>query len=62
MSDPTIAGNNDSLQVYLENYTDIVVRMTEHDLKNEIAKVSEWFPDGMDLSDLVEDEEDDYTE
>ena len=57
-SDPTVGGSFDAQQTYLENYTDIVCRMTEHDLKNEIAKVSEWFPDGFDLSDLAEDEED----
>ena len=48
--EPVNAGDDDKVQLYLENYTDVVVRMNKSELKNEIARVSEWFPDGFDLN------------
>lgn len=43
VADPVNAGEYDSLQIYLENYTDWLIRCDDKTLKNELARVSEWF-------------------
>ena len=43
VSDPTIGGNNDALQIRLECFVDLMTRMSEHEVRNELAKVQEHF-------------------
>ena len=42
--DPTFNGDQGNLQLQLEVYTDVVCRMNEHELLNELARVEEFLP------------------
>jgi hypothetical protein len=45
MEDPTIAGNEDNVQIRLECLVDVLRRSSEDEVRNELAKVMEWFPE-----------------
>lgn len=48
ITDPTVAGNDDNLQIQLECLTDYLIRATDEQIKDEVAKAQEFFPDGFD--------------
>ena len=54
LADPTVGGDYNSIQIYLENFTDWLSRADENTLKNEFARASEWFLD--DYRELMEDD------
>jgi alpha-L-fucosidase len=43
MEDPSIAGNDDNLQVRLECVVDVLRRSTEAEVRNHLARVQEYF-------------------
>jgi alpha-L-fucosidase len=43
--DPSIGGDSDGLQLRLECWVDVMRRSSEEEVRNELAKTQEWFPD-----------------
>jgi hypothetical protein len=56
MQDPTVAGNEDSVQIRLECLVDVLRRSSEDEARNELAKVLEWFPE-LNPDDFINEEE-----
>jgi hypothetical protein len=56
LQDPAVAGNEDSLQIRLECFVDVMIRSSEREVLNEVAKVQEFFI-AMDPDEFTSEEE-----
>jgi alpha-L-fucosidase len=45
LQDPAIHGDMDNLQLRLEVFVDVMRRSSEDEVRNELAKTLEWFPE-----------------
>ena len=51
--DPSTRGP-EGIQIQLECYTDLLIKMTPQALLNEVARVSEFFPSWEDLAERID--------
>jgi alpha-L-fucosidase len=56
LQDPAFAGNSDALQLRLECWVDVMRRSSEDEVRNELARAYEWFPD-LDPDEFINEEE-----
>ena len=54
--DPTIHGDMDNLQLRLEVFVDVMRRSSEDEVRNELAKTLEWFPE-LDPDEFINEDE-----